>query len=263
MLVFEGQKLEDNSLDKAFREAYQGLGNNNIFESIMLVDDHANGNPDTMGIISVRFFVENGVKAKADQKYALCLRSLGFGDVVIFDIISLDRPFHRDIIAEHDKRMGLRYPGLKNTDAYDLPIFVIGAHLRVDTNNKLEAFGESGDFGGNLVGADVNEVLKQLAFLAGIGNEESQLGKKFLNDLLDFLGQHKLQADFYERFVEKYIASKLTGQNFAGLRNMKVLDRHITEGEANLLKISVEEMSGGFFRTCMLLGIAEKIKAKS
>ena len=264
MEILEGVEIVDCWPIQSFRDAYQDLAKRNITRCFAIAKGDGSDNPDGTSLLFVRLFIENGERAKKDQKYIVGLRFYSFGDMATIDIISLDKPNHRDIVKEHAKRMNWLLPGLTGVDAfqeaYSMPIFAVGAHLQVIAEGELVSFDNSGDFGNNLLGIDVNEVVKQVAFLCGLNKTESEQGENLLGGVLDFMLQNKKKQDFYELLVEHYISGKPTGQNFGSLLTMKVFDRSLEEGSDDLMKLLVEELTDGFAKRCLLIGAVNRMK---
>lgn len=253
---------------KDFSDAYNISGA--TVNTAAIVSEHASSDPDKTSLIILRFFIKRGEKVKKDQKYIVGLRFYSFGDMATIDLISLDLPWHRDIVHEHAVRMNWSYQldsELKKVDAfketYSLPIVVVGAHLKVASDDSVSFFSSSGDFTENLFGCDVNELAGQIAFILGLNKEGSKKGKEFLEGLLAFLQRNGLREDFYENVVEQYVgSSKFTGQNFAGLITMKVADRQIKEN-GNPIRILVEEITDGFAKKAMVIAAAQKMIQKN
>ncbi len=223
------------------------------------------GDPDETALIFLRLFIENGERAKKDQKYIIGLRFYSFGDMASVDIVSLDKGYHRDIVHEHATRMDWLFPEAPKVDAflesYSIPMVAAGAYLQVTADNIVTFSGQSSDFSGKLFGWDVNEIARQAAFICGTSTESSNVGKEFLQELVDFLLENKLKKDFYEKFVENFIAGRFTGQNFGGLLTMKVLDRALKE-KKDILQLLVEEVTDGFAKKSMIISVAQKMKEK-
>lgn len=264
MEIIRSEDLENGWPMQSFQEAYQNVAGEKILKCFAITKGDESGDPDRTSVIFVRLFVDNGERAKKDQKYIVGLRFYSFGDMATVDIISLDKPNHRDIVKEHAEKMNWLLPGLTERDAfqqsYSMPILAVGAHLRVSAEGSITPFDSSCDFGNNLLGLDASEVVRQIAFLCELNSKEDKKGNDFLEGLLAFMLQNKKRPDFYESFVEHYAASKPTGQNYGGLLTMKMLDRSLEEGSDNFLKLLVEEVTDGFAKRCLLIGAAQIMK---
>ncbi|MDP1884454.1 MAG: hypothetical protein Q8L10_03720 [Candidatus Moranbacteria bacterium] len=264
MEILEGVELVDCWPIKSFRDAYEDLAKRNITRCFAIAKGDGSDDPDGTSLVFVRLFVENGERAKKDQKYIVGLRFYSFGDMATIDIISLDKPNHRDIVKEHAKRMNWLLPGLTGIDAfqeaYSMPIFAVGAHLRIASETELIPFDNSGDFGNRLLGLDVNEVVKQVSSLCDLSKEKSEQGESMLEGVLEFMLQNKKKQDFYELLVEHYISGKPTGQNFGSLLTMKVFDRSFEEGNDDFMKLLVEELTDGFAKRCVLIGAVHRME---
>ncbi|MFZ2187937.1 MAG: hypothetical protein WAV73_00025 [Candidatus Moraniibacteriota bacterium] len=250
----------------SFRETYQQMAGKNICECLAITED--NGRIDLEAIVViVRLFIENGERAKNDQKYIVALRFYNFGEMATLDIISQDKSNHRDILKDHATRMNWLSPELSTgadafMESFKIPAIAVGAHLRVDDSNVVVPFGDSGDFGNNLIGFSANDVAGHIAALCSLGKNNVN-GLQFIKALTTFMLQNKERGNFYELFVEYCVASKMSPQNYAGLLMMKVLDRTVREGSNNRLAILVDELTGEFGGSCIVIGAVHNMKMKS
>lgn len=232
------------------------------------------GNPDKTTLIIFRVFIEKGKQAVQGQKYVLGLKFYNFGTLATLDLISLDRPYHKEIAYEHLKRMG--WPSIdeqlgRQVDYFNettlAPFLFVGGHLVVDSGNKIEFSGASMDYGNSVFFSDSNSICKFMTQSSGLlitRTGDAEPGKAFAQRLLDFMLIKKGQNDFYEQFVQEILSSSselinFTPQQLGSLFMMKVLDRTINE-EKNMLQLMVEETVEGFGRYVMVAGVAEKIK---
>lgn len=249
----------------SFEDAYREVAGKNIMESFAIIHSDGSDDPDKTSVLFVRLFIENGMRAKKDQKYIVGLRFYNFGDMATIDIISMDRSNHRDIVMEHGYRMDWVPLNNMSDDAfqmtYSMPLITVGAHLRVDSVGNIIPSHSSGDFGKKLLGTDVNALVRQLAFFCSLYKEQDVHGEILIKSILRVMLHNKGKIDFYELLVERYIAGTFTGQNYGSILSMKVVDRLITEERDDLLKIFIEEVNCGFARKCMLIGIANRMKA--
>jgi hypothetical protein len=261
--ILKAEETKDEWPAKAFREAYQDIAIKNIFRCFAVMEGDESEDPDKTAVIFIRFFIENGKRAKNNQKYILGLRFYGFGDMATIDVISLDMPNHRDILREHADRLerfissdiNKRKFFLNNTDI--LPIFTIGAHIKITEKSILQFIGHSRDFGGNLLGFDVNEVAKQAAFICGLSEKGDKKGNDFLEELLAFMVKNKMRKDFYEVFVAHFNSSKSIGQNFRSILAMKVCDTGLKK-EKDIVNVLVGEILFGIGKKCLLLGTSQR-----
>ena len=182
----------------------------------------------------------------------------------MIDIISLDRKKHLSIAENHAERMywtTLKTIGNNNMlPGFGVPIFVMGANLKVVSDGTFVPFGQRVDLGGEILGLDVNEVVKQLAFLGGLSRERNAEGEAFLRKFLDFLSANKKKQDFYEKFVRKFVAGNLSGHNFSALMTMKVFERGLIEGRDDFSEILAEELVAGFAKSCLAIGVEKNKK---
>jgi hypothetical protein len=249
----------------SFRETYQQVAGKNICKCLAITEDNGRIDPEAIVVI-VRLFIENGERARKDQKYVVCLRFYNFGEMATLDIISQDKPNHRDILKDHAIRMNWLSPELSTganafAESFKMPAIAVGAHLRVGDSNAIVPFGDSGDFGNNLFGFGANDVTEHIATLCSLGKNNAN-GLQFVKTLTTFMLQNKERDNFYELFVKHCVASKMSSQNYAGLLMMKVLDRTVRESSNNLLSILVDELTGEFGGSCIVIGAAHNMKMK-
>ena len=260
----------------SFLEAYQQT-NALIGCSIASISaDPGNPDPDKIALITCRTFIENGVRAKDDQKYVVGIRFYTHGDMATIDVISLDKGFHKDICFEHLKRMG--WPLLdketgKSVDklqetAVSAFLFV-GGHLEVENDTHVNFFGSSGDYGDNIFFSDSNAIAAYVASICGIelGTGDKEKGEAFIQELLEFMLKHKTQKDFYEQLVQEVCEKtpgkpSFTAQHIGALITMKVMDRVIAE-EKDVTQMMIEEIAcGGLSRYIMLSSVVKRMKEK-
>ncbi|KKP68635.1 MAG: hypothetical protein UR66_C0004G0035 [Candidatus Moranbacteria bacterium GW2011_GWE1_35_17] len=260
MRIISGEELRHTFLEKSFQEAYQNVRGENISRCFAISGGEKNFG-STIPIF-VRIFIENGNQSKEKQPYVLSLRFHNFGEIVMMDIISLDRKKHLGIAENHAERMywvALKTFRNNNTlPGFGVPIFAMGANLKVVSDSAFIPFGQSVDLGGEIIGLDVNEVVKQLAFLGGLSRERNAEGDAFLRKFLDFLSANKRKQDFYEKFVRKFVAGNLNGHNFSALMTMKVFERGLIEGRDDFSEILAEELVAGFAQSCLAIGAEKK-----
>lgn len=226
------------------------------------------GSPDKIAILVFRLFIEKGVRLGKGQKYVLGLRFYNFGDFATLDLISLDKDYHKNIASEHIKRMN--WPSIEDglddfKKTIHSPFLFSGAFVELK-DEKLIFSSTSQDYGNSVFLANSNEISFYLSSLCGLSvfnkSEETE-GKNFLYKILQFMLETKIEKDFYEKFVALVLRSQdktqgFSAQQIASLFTMKVIDRSIRENKG-LLKIMVDEMSGGFSRNIMLQSIAKRL----
>ncbi len=231
------------------------------------------GNPDKMAIATLRTFIENGNRAKDDQKYVVGIRFYSMGDMATIDVISMDKGFHKEIAYEHLKRMG--WPSINEQTGKPInhldetsrtPFAFVGGHLYVKDGEKTNLTGSSGDYGNSIFFSDSNAIAAYAASACGIEVTEGdkEKGEAFVQEILEFMLKHKMQPDFYEQFA-KYVfektgrgVSSLTSQHIGALMTMKAADRAISENK-DMMQAMVDELAG-FSRFILVNGIAEKVK---
>lgn len=219
-----------------------------VCKYVMLAD--GTGQPDSTALMVVRMFIQKETKA---NKYVMGTRFYSFGDLATLDIISLDFPFHREIIAEHTKRFGWASP-VVNADIYhSIPFAFVGGFIEP----KLVFVGSSGDYGDNFFGWSSNDVVNSaVAMIRG----ESNAPDKFFEFMLTFMKQHKLQRDFYEKLYQGLLDhlpdKKLHPQHLGSLVTMKALDRALVDG-TDFIQALVEETTDGLGRVIFLANVVK------
>lgn len=234
------------------------------------------GNPDKTSVVAMRTFIENSDRAKSDQKYILGIRFYNFGDMATIDVISLDKGFHKDIAFDHLKRLQWTVTDESGKEAnhYDetmrAPIIIVGGHLRVDNDEKVDFSASSGDYGNDIFFSDSNDIAGYVADSCGIklGDSDKEKGEEFVADLLQFMKENKTKADFYEKFVEFIYnkdsseAKKFSTQQIGALISMKASDRAVNENKS-LMQTMVDEVAGGgLARHIFISNVADKIRNK-
>jgi hypothetical protein len=233
------------------------------------------GNADRTAVVTVRMFLENGARAAQDQKFITAIRFYSFGDMATIDLISLDKPWHRDICYEHIKRFEvIAFDGLqmRSADAFSestrAPFLFVGGHMKIEDGKKVHFTGESGDYGTNTLFTDGNSLAAYIASVCGVevGTGDALKGEGFVKDVLEIMLEHKTKKDFYETLVEEVTDKTrsnvipFTAQQIGGLIMMKVLDRNIAE-DGDLFKILVHEVSGGgLARAITVNGVVKRIR---
>jgi hypothetical protein len=234
------------------------------------------GNPDKTSLVVMRTFVENSDRAKSDQKYVLGIRFYNFGDMATIDVISLDRGFHKDIAYDHLKRLQWTVidESGKEANHYNetmrAPIIIVGGHLKVDNNEKVDFSASSGDYGNDIFVSDSNDIAGYVADSCGIklGESDKEKGEEFVADLLQFMKENKTKTDFYEKFVEFVYskdsseAKKFSTQQIGALISMKASDRAVNEDKSIMQTMIDEVAGGGLARHILLSHVADKIRNK-
>lgn len=130
------------------------------------------------------------------------------------------------------------------------------AHSREDIT-RFE--GSSGDFGNMLFGAQASDLA---TFLLAYASSETQSsrelgGGQVVHAIMAHMIAHQQQPDFYEKTYDLLLqligAGSVYAQHLGGLIHMKADARYAAEG-GSLLKILVEEISGGFSSYAMVSG---------
>ncbi len=193
------------------------------------------------------------------------------------DVISADKGFHKNIAFDHIKRnnwptysdMDGRVPD-ETGETMRAPFVVVGGHLQINPEEKVNFFDSSGDYGSDIFFSDSNSIAAYVASACGLDVEQADKakGELFVADLLTFMKENKLKEDFYEKFVEFVFeknddgGQKFTGQHMGSLITMKAADRAIKE-EKSIIETTVDEVSGGgLSRFLMLSTLASKLRAK-
>lgn len=272
-LVKDKETLEQSWVVKEFENAYPERPA--LTGCAIAIESDEPGNPDKTAIVTMRTFIENGEKAKVSQKYVLGIKFYSFGDMATFDVISMDKGFHRDIIHEHLTRLGhIERISSESTDklneTYFQPMMIVGGHLNVKENEDVSITGESGDYTGKVLREDVNDIAKYVLSSCGVNVEgDTSTGQGFIKDMLDFMKENKIKEDFYERLLDFVYARDpqnyraFTGQHLSSLIQMKVADRIIKEGGGDPVRFTTEEMTDGLGRYAVVAAVAaEMIKNK-
>lgn len=257
----------DYEIINDFKQAYSGK--NGLIKFLALTQcEGTDGiiDPDSTSLCLIRVFIEDSERLANDQKYIFSLRFVSYGDMAIIDIISLDCPEHLDILEKH-----LLLTGDRKKDFSDyrlelennlIPLELAGGHLR-QTNDTIEFFGDSGSFGGVLLGQNVNPMAAFIISAMGIKTpNDTQKGLAFFTKLLDFMQKHKLKPDFYEQIAVELLPLdlRIAPQKIGGLVAMKVRERALTEGVDPILA-TVQEMTrcGGFASEFFLIQSAKRM----
>lgn len=269
-LIQDRETLESSWTVTEFEKVYPEKPS--ITGCAIAVESDEPGNPDKTAIITMRTFIENGKRAKGDQKYVLGIKFYSFGDMATFDVISTDKEYHRDIIHEHLTRLGHieRTPTEsknKLNDTYFQPMMIVGGHLGVKENDNVNMIGDSGDYTGKVLREDVNDIAKYVISSCRANVEgDTNKGQGFVKDMLDFMKENKMKEDFYERLLDFVYARDpqnyraFTGQHLSSLIQMKVADRIIKEGGGDPLRLTTEEMTDGLGRYAMVAAVAAEMK---
>lgn len=225
--------------------------------------------PDKVAFILVRTAIESRNQEECGkQKFVLGIHISNFGYMITIDLVSTSKAFHRQMLADHVVNMG--WPQFENVaktpeETYNMPFEWAGGFVGYDGEN-FSFSGQSGDFGGDMFGRDVNYIAQFCASVCGLAVAENkdgnpEVGKEFCQSLLDVSLEYKLKPDFYERVVEKLLPHyrKVTGQQVAGLITMKVADRLALEPDADPTLLIVEEMGqfGNFFLISRIASMKE------
>ncbi len=262
----EDQKLVNLWPLNSFNEAYDNTKGFRKVIMTSLSSDHKN--PDKTAILVFRLFIEKGASLEKGQKYVLCLRFYGFGDLATLDLISLNKSYHKNIASEHIKRMNWPEPE-EDSDDFDTvlqsPFLFSGAFVELK-DEKLIFSSTSQDYGNSVFLADCKEVSVYLSSLCGllVSNKQSEdRGKNFLNKILHFILENKKQNDFYEKFVDLALSvpeiKSLSPQQISSLLNMKAFDRSVRENKGIFFVIA-EELTDGFIRSVMLKTITKRLR---
>ncbi len=232
------------------------------------------GNPGTTAMVNMRTFIENGARAKNDQKYVVGIRFYGFGDMASIDVISLDKGFHKEIAYEHLKRLDwpmigdeFGKPVDEFTQTTRAPFVVVGGHLKVGVDNNVGFSGASGDYGDAILFSDSNAIAAYVASSCGIDviGGDKEKGAAFVSDLLEIMLKHKLKQDFYEQLVDEIYQRRsdttrvFSSQHVGSLITMKALDRAIGE-DKHMLQTMVDEVTGGLGRYFLIANVAQRVK---
>jgi len=235
--------------------------------------------PEKTALIVIRTFIERGRNIEGGQKYVLGIHFCSFGDMAIIDVISLDHPYHRDMVYEHVQKFNwpvlsetFQQTGDKLSETTRCPFVFVGGYLRVDENNNINLSGASSDYTKNVFFSDSNDIVNFIiSNIAGFtttgGNQEK--GALLIRQLLEIMFEHRQQPDFYEQLVEavnqnpKLYGGAFTSQHIGGLMMMKVQDRLILEkGNKDFLQLAIDEMTGGLGRYILVSGVARYIRQR-
>ncbi len=231
---------------------------------------------EKVAVVLMRTFIENGDRAKEDQKYVVGIHFSSFGDMAIIDVISHDKEYHKEICYDHIKRMGwpsfneeMNRPVNYFDETTRAPFMLTGGHLKTK-KRKVSFFGTSGDYGDKILFSDSNSIAAYAAFASGIelGLGEKEIGESFVKEILQIMYNHKLKVSFYEELVKDIFQRSsdeniaLTSQHIGALVTMKIADRMISE-EKDMLSVTVDEVfGGGIGRAVMLASLARKLRVK-
>jgi hypothetical protein len=259
---------------QAFEKAYPEEGYIRKCAAITLYDENK---PDHAAMVMVRIFIENGERAKSDQKYVVGIRSYSFGDMMTIDVISLDKGYHKEICYDHLKRLNWPMWNELTSRPVDMigestlsPFLFIGGHLKVEEGEKVNFFGSSGDYGDKILFSDGNSIAAYAASLSGIelGLGDKEIGENFVMEMLDLTYDQKKTPDFYEKLIahvfnmSQDVNITLTAQHVGALVTMKVADRFINENKDFITLIVEETCGGGIGRAITLNSIARKLRMK-
>lgn len=270
VMVFQGVSVSEdlwtvNSFNTVYPEtnALKGC-------AVAALATDSSGNPDTTAIVTLRTFIENGDRAKTDQKYVVGIRFYGMGDMASIDVISLDKSYHKYIAYEHLKR--LQWPMLSEQSRQPVneldetgraPFVVVGGHLKVDTDGNVSFSGASGDYGDAIFFSDSNAIAAYVASICGIDviEGDKEKGAAFVSDLLEIMLKYKPKPDFYERMVGEIYQRRsdpnriFTSQHIGALITMKAPDRAISE-DKHMLQTMIDEVTGGLGRYFLVANVA-------
>ena len=234
-----------------FKKVYGNL--DGLCRYVILTED---SDPRSPVLVFVRVFLQKETRAK---KYVMGTRFYHFGDIATLDIISLDHPLHKDIIAQHTESFGWPSPAENFDNSCNTPFAFVGGFVDPD----LTFVGSSGDYGDNFFGWSSNDVARSaMAMINGEG--ESNKPDQFFSFMLSFMNKHKRHRNFYEKFYEELLAhlsagKRLHPQHLGSLVTMKACDRSAVE-RISFLQTWVEEASGGLGRLMLLHNVAKHIK---
>jgi hypothetical protein len=254
MEVLHARLKKGDWLYDVFENAYVKESAHGIMKvfSIAGSDDPAGLNFTNM--LNVRLFIEGGKETIGGQKYIAGLRFYSFGDMATLDIISLDKPYHRKIAMAHAQKMCWTQQDDQEDlfrRSYMIPLMVVGGYLSV-YDQDVELADHSQDYGGDLLGCDVNALVWYITSLCGLSDVADPAGKQFVVNLLAFMKEHCGKHDFYERLAQ--IHSKNTGQHCGGMLMMKIMDRMIAEKKEDLSQMIMDEITDGFAQKYVVNG---------
>ncbi len=244
---FEDKSWEALGAVADFKKHYGGR--DGLLKYVILADSKEY-NPDTAAALLVRVFLQ---KESRSKKYILGLRFYSYGDLATLDIVALDHPQHKDILAEHSQKLGWINFGSEN-DAFS-PFIVAGGFV----NAELEFYGHSLDYGQDIFAWQANEIA---AAALRIIDEEPNATHPAFSFILDFMMKYKNSHDFYEKLYKEASATAvLKPHQLSALVSMKVLDRAFINGD-NYLDALVEESTTGLGREIFFANLAKVYQKK-
>ena len=278
MLFQDPSHIEEYGTVATFNSAYPETNALKGCAVAALASD-TSGNPDTTAIVTMRTFIQNGTRAKSDQKYVVGVRFCSFGDTAIIDVISFDKGFHKEITYEHLKRQEWSMFNEHGDEIYidefaettRAPFVVVGGHLKVDSDNQVAFSGASGDYGKDIFFSESNAIAAYIASVCGLEviEGDKKKGEAFVSDLLEIMLKHKLKPDFYEQFVDEVyqrrndLSKMFTAQHCGALITMKAFDRASNEDE-NIFRTLIDEyFGGGLSRYFLMANLAHRTKQES
>lgn len=272
-IINDHKDIEDFWVISDFEEAYPEKDGIKKYGVVSLFDGEK---PNKVSVVFIRTFIENGERAKSDQKYVVGIRFYSFGDMATIDVISLDKGYHKEICYDHLKRQNwpiwselVNMPTDMIGESTRSPFMFVGGHLGTEGSNKVNFFGSSGDYGDKILFSDANSIAAYAASVSGIdlGKGDKAVGEQFVMDLLNLMYEEKKKPDFYERLIKHVfdmsldIDLTLTAQHIGSLVSMKVEDRLIAEENKNIFDVTVDEIcNGGIARAITLNSIARRIR---
>ena len=250
MEIFREEAVWDNMWPIAnFQQAYSKK--EGLCKYVVLAD--GTSEPNSTALMVVRMFLQKETK---ENKYIMGIRFYSFGDLATLDIISLDLPFHRNIIAEHAKKFGWESPIANLDNSHTIPFAFVGGFIEPGPI----FVGSSGDYGNNFFGYNSNDVVKSAVSMI---NGETHIPDQFFEFMLNFMKNHRLKHDFYEKIYQDLLdhaaAERLHPQHLGSLVTMKALDRAILDG-TDFIQALVEETTSGLGRIMFLSNVAKSMK---
>ena len=236
---------------------YSKNGIENIMEEYIYLSSDNKTNPDEVGLIIANILL---VPGKEKQKFIYLQRFNNFGDLSDIHIVSLPHGYHRDILKEYNSNV-LRIPEIF-FDSDIIHYIVSGGYI--DFSDKPHrVYSSSGDFGGKISKyktTDITAFLLNEAFGNMFSSENIREGKEYIENMINFMEEHKLNKDFYERLIDFYYnQGSMLKQHFLAIMTMKCLDRVINE-DGDLLSALVEETTKGIGRYILLKGVEYNLK---
>lgn len=265
---------QDDSAIMLFQEAYPAsLG---ITGCAFAVGDDALEEVDAISLVVLRVFIENSRRLReGTQKYVVGIRFSNFGDMATIDVISLDKPNHRDIALEHCRRMGYHvHEGKLGAfeQTYQLPFLFVGGFLNLTEDGDVVFHGASQDYGSDVILGNANEIATSVASLCEIqvGKADTTVGQTFLERVLELMKEYKMSPMFYEALVDHVFRGNTArdyqkafiGQHLGALMTMKAIDRVLAEGGDFLQKMVEEVAGGGLSRHVLLSSVMAQQKPK-